>query len=122
MERMTPRDVTVLIQELAERQDTTIHNQRQQIDSLRSIFGRLQAFVKDGWFKFEGHEGHWISTEAFMEILTAVEMIVDDDNTVEHSIRDRSNRLDDKSTGAVLVGLDFPGEPIVQALDFHLPR
>lgn len=66
------------ISQLAEKQDLEIRRQRDNVERLRSIFGRLQAFARDGWFEFEEHSGRWVSVNALMEILTAVEMIVNE--------------------------------------------
>lgn len=77
-QELTSRDRTLLIQEMARRQDTEITRLRNNVEALRSIFGRLQVFVREGWIDAMGNGSHWISAEAIMEILTAAETVIDD--------------------------------------------
>jgi len=58
------------------RQDLKISDQRKQLDSMRSILGHLQAFAKDGWFDVKGDGTHWVMADSILEILAAVEEIV----------------------------------------------
>ena len=76
MGELTSRDRTLLITEMAKRQDLKISDQRKQLDSMRSILGHLQAFAKDGWFDVKGDGTHWVMADSILEILAAVEEIV----------------------------------------------
>jgi hypothetical protein len=75
MESQTP--VAEMIKAMVERQDREIKLLRDNNERFRSIFGRLQTFIRDGWFEFEGYPGRWISVNSLMEILTTAEAIVD---------------------------------------------
>lgn len=75
-----PESMATRISQLAEKQDLEIRRQRDNVERLRSIFGRLHTFAQQGWFLLgeEGQQDRWLRADAVMEILTAAEMIVDE--------------------------------------------
>lgn len=100
------------ITELAQKQDQEIRRQRDNVERLRSIFGRLQTFAQQGWFLLgeEGQQDRWLRADAVMEILTAAEMIIDGPNTSGnrstapfgiHPMGDVSDRSDGRGNGPI---------------------
>lgn len=100
----------LLIQRLAERQDKEIRCQRDNVERFRSIFGRLTVFIREGGAEHKGYDGHWVSTEALMEILTAVEMII---GPSKPDIPFGINRLNNGPVPQIFID----GPAIPQALD-----
>jgi hypothetical protein len=75
MKGQTP--VAEMIKAMVERQDREIRLLRDNNERFRSIFGRLQTFVRDAGIQLEGTNLFWVSTESITEILATAEAVVD---------------------------------------------
>lgn len=114
MENQTP--VAEMIKAMVERQDREIRLLRDNNERFRSIFGRLQTFVRQAGIQLEGTSLFWVSTESIMEILVTAEAIVDARED-KHSAPFGINSMDTSRNGPYTYQSADSGDAIPQALD-----